>query len=119
MLLRGPVVAKYIGPASRYEPHGARQPATRDLTPLFDPLLVVIVLAAAGIALPAGRLPMMLVTAILTAIVAIHFAAGFPNRVRQHLHYLDWRHGIIALDYQFAMAAALFIGAVLNHHRQA
>ena len=53
------------------------------------------------------------------AIVATLFAASIPNRVRQHLDELDRRHGVIALDHQFASARTLFIGAVLNDDRKA
>ena len=62
-------------------------------------ILVVVVVVTARVSLPAGR---MLVATTLAAIVAILFAASIPDRVRQHLDELDWRHGVVALDHQFA-----------------
>ena len=86
-------------------------------------IAIVVVVVAAWVALPAPRMLVATILAailaiLLAAIVATLFAATIPNRVGQHLDELDRRHGIVALDHQFARRDT-FIGAVLDDDRKA
>ena len=62
-------------------------------------MVVLVVVAAAGVALPATGILMALVAAALPAVLATMTApAWVPNRVRQHLHGFHRRGRVVALD---------------------
>src|SRR6185312_4109825 len=87
-------------------------------------VLVIVVVIAARVSLPAGRMPVAatfaaIVAIFLSAAVGIRSAAAVPDRIRKHFDAFDRRHGIVALDHQLARPRTLFAGAVLNDNRKA
>jgi hypothetical protein len=84
-------------------------------------LIVVIIIIAARVALPAGRtLPATITAAVVVTWGAIGtiLTAPLPDRVSKHLNTFRRRHRIVALDHQLTRPWAFLAGAILNDDRK-